>query len=102
MRAKLEQYLPRIGNGIENNESIHISQALLNHYANDEESVIQLITTVYPNFNIFSKNNYSLRNRAIVNTKNDFVDEIIQKLMHEFSGTPFDYLNRDNYLNSSL
>nr|XP_027067427.1 uncharacterized protein LOC113693039 [Coffea arabica] len=53
MRARLDpdfsNYLLRIGNGTENtvkNESIHISQALLLRYTNEEESINQLITTV--------------------------------------------------------
>ena len=108
MRARLDpdfsKYLLRIGNGTENtvkNESIHISQALLLRYTNEAESINQLITTVYPNFNIFSENTYSLINRAILTTKNDFVDQINEKLIQEFPGTPFDYLSRDKCLDNS-
>ncbi|XP_071928195.1 replication protein A 70 kDa DNA-binding subunit B-like [Coffea arabica] len=40
-------------------------------------------------------------NRAILTTKNDFVDQINEKLIQEFLGTPFDYLSRDKCLDNS-
>ncbi|XP_071901098.1 uncharacterized protein [Coffea arabica] len=108
MRAKSDpnftEYLLRIGNGTEPvvyDENVEIPAKMLIRYTTEEESLTALINTVYPDFSIFAGSNYLGINRAILTTKNDFVDEINDTLIQNFPGDSFDYISRDTCLDPS-
>ncbi|XP_027103066.1 uncharacterized protein [Coffea arabica] len=80
-------YLLRIGNGLEpviQGLKVKIPLPLLIPYKNETESIFELIKTVYPDLTAFSKNDFSLVNRAILTTKNEFVDMLNNLLINIF------------------
>ncbi|XP_027166434.1 uncharacterized protein LOC113766438 [Coffea eugenioides] len=102
--AEFTEYLLRIGNGTEpliSKNSIQIPVSMLIRYTNEEESMNTLIRTVFPDLNAFSKDNFSAINRAILTTKNDFVDQINQRLILQFEGQLQEYTSRDKCIDTS-
>nr|XP_027096174.1 uncharacterized protein LOC113716072 [Coffea arabica] len=98
------EYLLRIGNGTEmtiNTDNVRIPDPLLIHYTTEEESLNRLITTVFPNFSQFAEKDATVINRAILTTKNEFVDEINETLMQQFPGNALEYISRDKCLDFS-
>ena len=85
-------YLRRIGNGAEpciDKNNIRIPRPLLLPYTTEEESVSALIKHVFPDLNAFTDHNFSLLNRAILTTRNDFIDELNEKLKERFPGKAY-------------
>ena len=70
-------------------------------YTTEKESLDRLITTVFLNFTQFAKNDAIVINRAILTTKNEFVDEINETLMQKFPGNTFKYISRDKCVDFS-
>nr|XP_027127530.1 uncharacterized protein LOC113743677 [Coffea arabica] len=98
------EYLLRVGNGTEptvNNDCIQIPPSMLIRYTNDEDSIKQLTTTVFPDLSIFSHHDFSAVNCAILTTKNEFVDQINQQLIHDMSGCIQEYISRDKCIEDS-
>nr|XP_027086581.1 uncharacterized protein LOC113708317 [Coffea arabica] len=98
------EYLLRVGNGTEptvNNDCIQIPPSMLIRYTNDEDSIKQLTTTVFPDLSIFSHHDFSAVNRAILTTKNEFVDQINQQLIHDMPGCIQEYISRDKCIEDS-
>ena len=60
-----------------------------------------LIRTVFPDLNAFCQDNFSAINRAILTTKNDFVDQINHRLIEQFKGQLQEYTSRDKCIDSS-
>nr|XP_027108929.1 uncharacterized protein LOC113728764 [Coffea arabica] len=92
--AEFTEYLLRIENGTKpliSNNSIQIPASMLIRYTNEEESMNTLIRTVFPDLNAFCQDNFSAINRAILTTKNDFVDQINQRLIVQFEGQLQEY-----------
>nr|XP_027091801.1 uncharacterized protein LOC113712521 [Coffea arabica] len=98
------EYLLRVGNGTEptvNNDCIQIPPSMLIRYTNDEDSIKELTTTVFPDLTIFSHHDFSAVNRAILTTKNEFVDQINQQLIHHMPGRIQEYISRDKCIKDS-
>nr|XP_027086623.1 uncharacterized protein LOC113708360 [Coffea arabica] len=108
MRARHDpeftQYLLRIGNITEPvifNNSIQIPPSMLIRYTNEEESMIALIRMVFPDLKAFSQENLSAVNRAILTTKNDYVDEINERLIVHLEGQLQEYISRNKCIDNS-
>ena len=84
-----------------NTDNVQIPYPLLIPYTTEEESLDRLITTVFPNFTQFAENEATIINRAILTTKNEFLDEINETLMQKFPGNTFEYISRDKCLDFS-
>ncbi|CAA0809737.1 PIF1 helicase [Striga hermonthica] len=107
MRARLDPWftemLLKIGNGQETtfeDDLIKIPASLALADPVSEESLDELITTIYPNLASLTEMNLSM-NRAILTTKNCFVDEVNKKLINEFPGDLVEYLSFDRVENPS-
>ena len=97
-------YLLRIGNGLEpaiQELKVKIPLPLLIPYKSETESIFELIKTVYPDLSAFSKDDFSLVNRAILTTKNEFVDVLNNLLINIFPGEAQEYISRDKTLDIS-
>ncbi|XP_071924923.1 uncharacterized protein [Coffea arabica] len=108
MRARHDpeftQYLHRIGNGTEPaifKNSIQIPPSMLIRYTNEEDSMTALIRTVFLDLKAFSKGNLSAVNRAILTTKNDFVERINERLIVHLEGQLQEYISRDKCIDNS-
>ncbi|XP_060178375.1 uncharacterized protein LOC132608360 [Lycium barbarum] len=81
------EYLMRIGNGQEktnNGNRIEIPQNFIIPFTNEIESLNFLFNVTYPDLHTFFSNPSSITSRVILTTKNDFVDEINDMLIHRF------------------
>ncbi|GER43330.1 replication protein A 70 kDa DNA-binding subunit A [Striga asiatica] len=98
------------GNGVEptcSNNSVRLPPSLILGDANTEDALEQLIAIIYPdlqttpvqNGNYGDKQNDTnpsfQMNRAILSTKNRFVDDINNKLINAFPGEMVEYLSFD-------
>ncbi|XP_071933288.1 uncharacterized protein [Coffea arabica] len=80
-------YLLRIGDGTESfvyNNHVQIPKNLLIPYNVEEQSLNELIHAVFPDLKDCSQEDLSWTNRAILTTKNEFVDDINNALIEEF------------------
>ncbi|XP_027123969.1 uncharacterized protein [Coffea arabica] len=92
------------GDGIEcfvHNNNIQIPKDLLVPYSTEEQSLNKLIHAVFPDLKSCSHEDYSWTNRAILTTKNNFVDDINNALIEEFSDSTFEYISRDKIADTS-
>nr|GME11872.1 replication protein A 70 kDa DNA-binding subunit B-like isoform X1 [Ipomoea batatas] len=92
MRAKLDPgfsaYLMRIGNGIEPTlvgNKIKIPNSFLLQ-CQQKSSLDVLFKAVYPDMNNFINDPYSFMTRALLTSKNEFVDDINATLIDKFPG----------------
>lgn len=106
MRAQSDpwfsDYLLRIGNGTENtivDDYIRLPDEIVIGYSDNEDSVNTLIEYVFPSLDD-ERNTTSVEymsTRAILSTKNDFVDKLNTKMIDRFPGKeriyPLDFLN---------
>lgn len=106
VRARLDlaytEYLMRIGNGTEPTDgenSVTIPPLILLRHENDSDSLSKLIHSVYPDLQETPNNHSFLLNRAILTTKNSFVDEINDILIHKYPGEATEYLSFDETIN---
>ncbi|XP_027169196.1 uncharacterized protein LOC113768887 [Coffea eugenioides] len=100
MRALVDphftDYLFRIGDRTEcfvHNNKIQIPKDLLVPCSTEEQSLNKLIHAVFLDLKSCSHEDYSWTNRAILTAKNDFVDDINNALIEEFSGSTFEYIS---------
>ncbi|TMW84665.1 hypothetical protein EJD97_024684, partial [Solanum chilense] len=91
MRAKKDPaccaYLMRIGNGqekINNCNKIEIPNNFFIPFIDEIESSNLLFNVTYPDLRTFYSNPSFMTCRIILSTKNDFVDEINDMLIHRF------------------
>ncbi|CAL5332433.1 unnamed protein product [Camellia sinensis] len=93
MRARhdpsFSNYLLRIGNGSEsvndqNKVKIPASVIISNNFSNAENSIEDLIQTVFPNLKNYSKDPISMINHVVLTPKNDCVQEINDLLIKQF------------------
>ncbi|CAA0842066.1 Unknown protein [Striga hermonthica] len=105
MRARLDPlytaFLLRVGNGEEktfDDELIKIPESLALDDPLHESSLDGLINTVYPDIMNACASNLTV-NRAILTTKNVFVDELNRKLIATFPGELVEYLSFDKVVN---
>ncbi|XP_031112102.1 uncharacterized protein LOC116016078 [Ipomoea triloba] len=107
MRAKLDPgfsaYLMRIGNGIEPTlfgNKIKIPSSFLLQ-CQQKSSIDVLFKAVYPDMNNFINDPYSLMTRALLTSKNEFVDDINSTLIDKFPGVSKCYVSYDEPLDST-
>ncbi|GKC84108.1 ATP-dependent DNA helicase RRM3-like protein [Tanacetum coccineum] len=93
MRALLDpiftEFLLKIGNGTETshkNDLVNIPPSMLIQTHLDKDPLDALIDCVYPNTQLHSLTTPCSLNRAILTTKNSFVDEINEILIARFPG----------------
>ncbi|XP_075079941.1 uncharacterized protein LOC142165244 [Nicotiana tabacum] len=82
------EYLMRIGNGREENNNsnkVEIPHNLIIPFTTETQSLNQLFNVTYPNLHTFFSNPSSMTSRVILTTKNDFVVEINDMLIHQLS-----------------
>ena len=109
MRAKFDNsfcdFLLRVGDGKEPvvmDDKIRIPHhMLLLPYVNDDESLETLLSTVFPRVNAYVENVNEMMRRAILTPRNDFVDDINEKLIKTFPGTTRVYKSFDQTLDSN-
>ncbi|XP_009589393.1 uncharacterized protein [Nicotiana tomentosiformis] len=87
MRAKTDpsfcEYLMRIGNGTEKrnaDDKIEISTSFIVPYITEKESLDLLFNIIYPDLHTSFHDTSFLTSRVILTTKNDFVDELNDRL----------------------
>lgn len=90
MRAKQDpaffEYLRRIGNGKEKTNSydrVEIPHNFIIPFTNETQSLNLLFKVSYPDLHTFFSNPSSMTSRVILTTKNDFVNEINDMLIHQ-------------------
>ncbi|XP_052625735.1 uncharacterized protein LOC128132801 [Lactuca sativa] len=105
MRALLDpmftDFLLRIGDGKENsddNDLVSIPSQMLVENNDNIDGLNVLIKHVYPNLSVNSLHNPLNLNRAILTTKNIFVDEINDILIKKFPGEEVEYNSFDETL----
>nr|XP_027122017.1 ATP-dependent DNA helicase PIF3-like [Coffea arabica] len=108
MRAKLDplftQFLLKIGDGTQEtdeNDIVKLPFSIVVNYNNETDAIEKLINIVYPEFKDPSKKLHCSQNRAILTTKNNFVDEINDELIKKFPGDLAEYLSYDETLNEN-
>nr|XP_027082457.1 uncharacterized protein LOC113704783 [Coffea arabica] len=75
--------------------------SIIVNYNNDTDAIEKLINIVYPEFKDSSKKLHCSQNRAILTTKNNFVDEINGQLIKKFLEDLTEYLSYDETLNQN-
>ncbi|KAG5584303.1 hypothetical protein H5410_044737 [Solanum commersonii] len=102
MRAKKDPafcaYLMRIGNGQEktnNYNKIEIPNNFIIPFTHEIDSLNLLFNITYPDLRTFYSNPSFITSRIILTTKNDFVDEINDMLIHRFSDDAIVYTTID-------
>ncbi|XP_075104855.1 uncharacterized protein LOC142178935 [Nicotiana tabacum] len=102
MRAKTDpafcEYLMRIGNGKENKNDknkIEIPHPLIIPFTTEKDSLNHLFKVTYPDLYLTHSNISFITSRAILTTKNDFVDEINDMLIAQFPADEKVYLATD-------
>ncbi|WMV07183.1 hypothetical protein MTR67_000568 [Solanum verrucosum] len=94
-------YLLRVGNGQEKISSVNkieIPNSLLIPYTTEKEALDKLFTATYGNLHSPYSNSYPTDSRVILTTKNDFVDEINDMLIHRFDGKSKTFIGTDEAL----
>ncbi|KAK9148526.1 hypothetical protein Scep_007283 [Stephania cephalantha] len=108
MRARLDpkfsKFILRVGNGTEDElpgNMISIPSNITLPYVDEQNSLEKLITAVYPNLNKYTAEIDAMSSRAILTTKNEFVDEVNSLLIQRFPGEVVRYYNFDEILNEN-
>ncbi|KAL3818110.1 hypothetical protein ACJIZ3_004015 [Penstemon smallii] len=105
MRAREDpsfvEFLLRVGDGEEPyviDDNIRIPSHMLIPFTDESASLDRLVESVYPSFENFSSDPYSVINRAILTPINDCVEEINDLLLDRFPGQVKEYIsfNRTN------
>ncbi|XP_049406441.1 uncharacterized protein LOC125870140 [Solanum stenotomum] len=91
MRARTDpvfcEYLMRIGNGKEKtniNNKIEIPKQFIIPFTTEKESLDLLFKVIYPNLHTSFNDSSFMTSRVILTTKNDFVDELNDRLITQF------------------
>ncbi|XP_027184175.1 uncharacterized protein LOC113782484 [Coffea eugenioides] len=108
MRARLDpafiEFLLKIGDGTidtEANDLVKIPPSILVPYTSESDALQKLIQMVYPEVTNGSQISSSFLNRAILTTKNPFVDEINNALIDRYPGEAVEYLSYEETLNEN-
>ncbi|KAM3330338.1 hypothetical protein ACQJBY_026944 [Aegilops geniculata] len=83
------EYLLRIGNGIEEtigDDYVRLPEDIVIGHTDDETAVNRLIKEVFPSLSANAKLGEYMSSRAILSTKNDYVDELNSKMIDMFPG----------------
>ena len=84
---------------IQDDSYIKVSSSNLLENSKGASALDNLINLVYPNIMTGLLDANAPINRAILSTKNNFVDEVNDILISKFSGEAVEYLNFDETLN---
>ncbi|XP_071940129.1 uncharacterized protein [Coffea arabica] len=102
MRAILDpqfsEFLLSVGEGkepVDLNGEITLSTDLVIPYNDKEESLNRLISCVFPDLPLYSRDPYSMINRCILAPKNSSVDELNDILIRRFPGKLYTYTSTD-------
>ncbi|KAK9082218.1 hypothetical protein Syun_031310 [Stephania yunnanensis] len=108
MRAKLDEvfskYLLFVGNGVEREYKkcyIKIPSEMIIPYKVMKTSLRQLINHIYGKLNDYANNLDAMTTRAILTTKNEFVDGINQLFIEEFVGDMVKYYSFDQIIDNN-
>ena len=96
------EFLLRLVDGTEmadQNDIIKLPSSILVKHTTKSDPLEQLIKVVYPEFKDGSSNLASSNNKAILTTKNYFVDKINDALIIKFPGEVTEYLSYDETFN---
>ena len=83
------KFLLRVGNGEEpttKDDSILLPDEMVIKYENDEKSEAELISTIFPNLEENCHFCKYMTSRAILATRNDYVDKINERMIELFPG----------------
>ncbi|XP_019265174.1 PREDICTED: uncharacterized protein LOC109242775 [Nicotiana attenuata] len=107
MRAKTNpafcDYLLRIGNGQERvnaTNNIEVPNSLIVHFTTERESLDKLFTVTYPYLNSSGYDASCTDSRVILTTKHNFVDEINDMFIDQFSGKARTFVGIDETIES--
>nr|GMD06070.1 ATP-dependent DNA helicase PIF1-like [Ipomoea batatas] len=107
MRAQTDStfasYLMKIGNGTEPaiyQNKIKVPSQFLVKKCGSKSLLDALFDAVYPDLHCFFNDPYPMMDRAILTTKNEFVDEINMLLLEKFPGEKKSYISYDEPLDS--
>ena len=102
MRALLDpyfsEYLLRVGDGTEESlegDLIHIPEELVIPYTTEGESKQRLIESIFPSLQLNGGLSEYIISRAILSTRNEYVDELNQQMIDIFSGDEIIYYSFD-------
>jgi ATP-dependent DNA helicase PIF1 len=103
MRAQSDpwfaEYLLRIGNGIEEANAdgeVRLPDEICMPYTRDGNDLDRLIQCIFPNLNENMADKDYITSRAILSTRNDWVDRINMKMIGSFQGGEVEYHNFDS------
>ncbi|KAK9110225.1 hypothetical protein Sjap_018285 [Stephania japonica] len=109
IRARLDpefsKFILRVGNATEEEllgNLIAIPSNIIMPFVDDNVSLDNLITAVYPNLNEYAIKSSAMSSRAILTTKNEFVDEVNTLLIHRFLGEVFRYYSFDEAIDENI
>jgi hypothetical protein len=83
------EYLLRIGNGTEEtigDDYVRLPEDIVIGHTDDETAINRLIKEVFPSLSANAKSGEYMSSRAILSTKNDYVDELNSKMIDMFPG----------------
>ncbi|KAJ1692544.1 hypothetical protein LUZ63_009242 [Rhynchospora breviuscula] len=92
------QFLLNVGDGTEpsiGNGFIRIPHEMIIPYTTEEESVNELIETVFPSLNENGHRTDYIASRAILSTKNEYVDRLNQHMIESYPGEELIYHSID-------
>ncbi|CAG8695146.1 3887_t:CDS:2, partial [Racocetra fulgida] len=91
--TNFNNFLMRIGNGTEetiNDNMIRVPNNMIINW-NDENSLQTLIEEIYPSLSVRSLNASYFTDKAILTTKNEYVDDINSKMLNQLPGEIITY-----------
>nr|XP_027096136.1 uncharacterized protein LOC113716034 [Coffea arabica] len=86
---------------VHSGDLVVIPSSILIKYTNEPDALQRLIDAVYSDINNISKNTVLSLNRAILTTKNHFVDEINDLMIEKFPGESIEYNSFDQIIDSN-
>lgn len=93
------EYLLRIGNGIEKTNAegeVQLPSEICVPYTGDGNELDRLIQCIFPNLNENMADKDYITSRAILSTRNDWVDRINMKMISSFQGGEVEYHSFDS------
>ncbi|KAJ1684991.1 hypothetical protein LUZ63_016381 [Rhynchospora breviuscula] len=92
------QFLLNVGDGTEpsiGNDFIRVPNEMIIPYTTEEESVNELIETVFPSLNENGHRTDYIASRAILSTKNEYVDKLNKHMIESYPGEELIYHSID-------
>ena len=101
---EFNEYLLRIGNGLEkncNNSYVKLPSTIIEPYIEDANPLNILIDSVFPNIKEYVNNLNVMINRVVLTPRNDNIDDINNLLIHQFPGNITRYYIFDEPLDTT-